>query len=62
MGLSRAQLDADAHAFFTSKHPWKNTPPDRLGIPNLVSDISKLLMKIIQDSYVTQYQRTTNTR
>ena len=51
-GLSRSQLDAEAHSWFSTKHPWKNTPQDRLGIPNLVSDISKLLMKIIQDSYV----------
>ena len=51
-GLSRSQLDVEAQNWFSSKHPWKITSPDRLGIPNLVSDISKLLMKIIQDSYV----------
>lgn len=51
-GLSRAQLDVEARNWFSSKHPWKSTSPDRLGIPNVVSDISRLLMKIIQDSYV----------
>ncbi|KZT64693.1 hypothetical protein DAEQUDRAFT_717652 [Daedalea quercina L-15889] len=59
--ITRAQLDVEAQAYFASKLPWKNASPSRLGIPNLVSDLSKLLMRILQDS-IPQLRKNATTR
>ncbi|EIN04120.1 hypothetical protein PUNSTDRAFT_138850 [Punctularia strigosozonata HHB-11173 SS5] len=51
--ITRAEADTIADNFFKVTSPWKDvmqTYPNRFGIPNFVSEISKLLMKVIEDA------------
>ncbi|KAH9917730.1 P-loop containing nucleoside triphosphate hydrolase protein [Fomitopsis serialis] len=49
--LTRQELDRRAHELFASTPPWKMLlNSGRLGLPNFIADISKLLMKIVEES------------
>ncbi|CCL98368.1 uncharacterized protein FIBRA_00363 [Fibroporia radiculosa] len=49
--LSRQDLERLATTFFQTTEPWKELLScNRVGIPNLVSYISKVLMKVIEES------------
>ncbi|PCH34569.1 nucleoside triphosphate hydrolase protein [Wolfiporia cocos MD-104 SS10] len=49
--LSRQDLTQRAWKFFSETEPWRTLLRSRrLGIPNLISDLSELLMKITQES------------
>ena len=52
--VTGANLQRLASEFFASTSPWKEfVDRHRLGIPGFVSDISKLLIKLIELAYVT---------
>ncbi|EIW77518.1 hypothetical protein CONPUDRAFT_61569 [Coniophora puteana RWD-64-598 SS2] len=55
--LSRSESQRRATEFFETTAPWSQvTDRRRFGVPNFVADVSKLLMKLIQDSlpYIRQ--------
>lgn len=53
-GLTRAQVQEKERGFFRTTAPWKDLKSARrLGVPNLVRDISHLLMGVTQSAYVS---------
>jgi hypothetical protein len=51
--LSRAESQRRAAEYFDTTSPWKDvTNRDRFGIPGFVSDVSRLLIRLIEDAYV----------
>jgi hypothetical protein len=51
--LSRAESQRRAEEYFDTTSPWKDAiDRRRFGIPGFVSDISQLLIQLIEDAYV----------
>ncbi|KAI0665083.1 P-loop containing nucleoside triphosphate hydrolase protein [Cubamyces menziesii] len=49
-GVSRQGIERTSQSFFSKTSPWKDIRPSRLGVANLVRDISALLMSIIEQA------------
>ncbi|KAI0327159.1 hypothetical protein GY45DRAFT_1309181 [Cubamyces sp. BRFM 1775] len=49
-GVSRQVIERTSQRFFNQTSPWKDVSPGRLGVANVVRDISALLMSIIEQA------------
>ena len=47
--ISPAELSRTAEEYFNGTSPWNSMDRARFGIPNLVSDISRLLVNLIEN-------------
>jgi hypothetical protein len=54
-GISRAEAEQKSKQYLDSTAPWSQIQDrGRFGVQNLIKDVSKLLMQVIEDAYVYQ--------
>ena len=58
--ISRAEAERNAKNYLDSTAPWSEIPDrGRFGIQNLITDVSKLLMVVIEKAYVSDFPSLT---